>query len=76
MRVLCAGMLLALLAACSGQPTVVNPNKSEAEARADYHDCRASAAMAVAVVPKDKDVDDIRQKALDDCMKTKGYDVK
>jgi hypothetical protein len=76
MRALCVVVLFAVLGACSGQPTVVNPNKSADAARADYHDCRGSAAMAVAVVPKGKDVDEMRQKALDECMKTRGYNVK
>jgi len=76
MRMLCMGVLLALLAACSGTPTVVNPGKTPAEARADYDACRAGAAVAIALTPRDKDVDEMRQKAIDECMKSKGYTVK
>lgn len=76
MRALCVGILLAFMAACSGQPTVVNPNKSPAEAQADYDDCHAKAAMAVALPQKGKDAEKIRQQALDECMKAKGYGVK
>jgi len=76
MRVVCVIVLFSVLAACSGQPTLVNPNKSPAETRADYDDCRGQSAMAAAIAPKGKNLDDIRQKALDDCMKTKGYVVK
>lgn len=76
MRVVSVIVLFSMLAACSGQPTLVNPNKSPTETRADYDDCRGQSAMATAIAPKGKNLDDIRQKALDDCMKTKGYVVK
>ena len=76
MRVVSVIMLFSVLAACSGQPTLVNTNKSSAETQADYDDCRGQSAMAAALPSKGKDIDEIRQKALDDCMKTKGYVVK
>jgi len=71
--VTCAVLLF--LAACSGQPQVVNPNKPPAEARADYDECNGMAAVAVALVPKGKDVEAMRQKSLDDCMRSRGYKV-
>jgi uncharacterized lipoprotein YajG len=76
MRVVSVMVLISMLAACSGQPTLVNTNKSPAETRADYDDCQGQAAMAAALTPKGKSIDDIRQKALDECMKAKGYVVK
>ena len=76
MRVVSVIVLFSLLAACSGQPTLVNANKTPAETRADYDDCRGQSALAVALPLKGKDIDDVRQKALDECMKTKGYVVK
>lgn len=70
---ICAALLL--LAACSGQPQVSNPNKPPAEARADYDECNGLAAVSVALAPKGKDVEAMRQKALDDCMRSRGYKV-
>jgi hypothetical protein len=68
--------LLIGLAACSGQPTVVNPNKTPAASRADYDDCLGQSAMAAALATKSQDPVSVREKALDTCMKSKGYDVK
>ena len=76
MRNALAVLLLAtLLAACSGQPKVNNPNKSAEAAKADYTDCLAVAAMATALVPPGQDVDKIRDRKIDECMNAKGYDV-
>jgi len=69
-------VLLTVLSACSRPPVVVSPNKSPAEARADYDDCRGQSAVAVALAPKSQDYDALREKAMDQCMKSKGYDVK
>jgi len=75
MRLFAAFVSLLLLAACSGQPQIVNPNKTPAEARSDYDECQGRAAVVVAILPKGKDVEGQRAKALDDCMHAKGYRV-
>ena len=63
-----------LLAGCSGQPAVVNANKADATAQADYNECRANAAIATAL-PSVKDPEAASAKLVDECMKAKGYKV-
>uniref|UniRef100_A0A7C3WCD3 Lipoprotein n=1 Tax=Fundidesulfovibrio putealis TaxID=270496 RepID=A0A7C3WCD3_9BACT len=75
MRCLVIVVCAALLCACSGRPTVVNPNKTPAQAQADYDDCRGNASVAAALRPSDKDPEAYLEKRLDDCMKSKGYKV-
>ncbi|GFK93709.1 hypothetical protein NNJEOMEG_01543 [Fundidesulfovibrio magnetotacticus] len=67
-------VLVALLGACSGPPRIVNPNKSAAEARGDYDECRARSAVSTALAPA-KEAEALAQKILDGCMRAKGYTV-
>ena len=76
MRTLAMVILFPLLVACSGQPTVVNPNKTAVAAQGDYDQCRGRAAIAAAQAPKGTDPETLRQKILDECMKEKGYIVR
>ncbi|WP_243312704.1 hypothetical protein [Fundidesulfovibrio agrisoli] len=74
MRLFVCVALSALLLGCSGQPKVVNPNKPGTAAQADYDECRGRAAVATAM-PGVKDPETAMQKALDECMKARGYEV-
>lgn len=65
-----------VLAGCSGRPTVSNSAKSPAQAQADYDDCLSQGALASALAPKGKSPDEVREKRIDECMKSKGYEVK
>jgi len=76
MRIFFALVVMAALAGCSGQAAVNHKGKTQAQARADYDDCRGQAAMAAALAPKSKDYEAVRDKALDECMKAIGYEVK
>ncbi len=75
MRLLLTLLAVAALAGCSGQASVNHKGKTPAQARMDYDDCRAQAAMAAALTPKSKDYEAARDKALDECMKAIGYEV-
>lgn len=75
MRIVAVVFALALLGGCSGRPEITHAGKTEAEARADYEACQTHAAMAAAFTPMNKDYEAAREKALDECMKAKGYKV-
>ncbi len=75
MKVLLMVVLAALAVSCSGEPGIQHKSKTPAEARMDYDDCHAQAAMAAALAPASK-YEAAREKALDECMKSKGYEVK
>ena len=71
-----AAALLTGMTACSGQPKVINPNKTLDASRSDYDECLGQAAMAAAMAGKSQNPSQVREKALDECMKSKGYAVK
>ena len=73
-RLAAAIALTALLAACASQPKVTG--KSNAGTQADYDECRANSSIAAALTPPGQNPDKLREKAMDECMKGKGYVVK
>ncbi|GAB6038507.1 hypothetical protein JCM15519_30660 [Fundidesulfovibrio butyratiphilus] len=75
-KVCVLALMVFVLAACSGRPSVSNSNKTQAQAQADYDECLSQGALAAALVPKGKSPDELREKRIDECMKAKGYDVK
>jgi len=75
-RLCVLGLMILVLAGCSGRPTVNNSTKSPAQSQADYDECVSQGVLAAALVPKGKSPDEMREKRIDECMKAKGYDVK
>lgn len=75
MRLFVLALCLGLMAACSSQPKIINPNKPGTAAQADYDECRGRAAVATALPGSTKAHNATMQQILDECMKAKGYDV-
>lgn len=73
-RLAAAIAITALLAACASQPGATG--KSNAQSQADYDECRANSSIAAALTPAGQNPEKLREKAMDECMKGKGYVVK